>query len=128
MRRGSSLRQRFGRASAKRTDRTPPFGLNVLQFHGLRAAAGDDDQVNAIGKDPGREAEALPAQTLDPVTNDGTAHLATHDEADARPKGHGLRGDEKDEVPRDDATPLRLGAPEVGLPTQPARTIERRAQ
>jgi hypothetical protein len=132
MRRGSSLRQRFGRTAAKRDRSVCPFFPNLLQFHGLRPSARDDDQIDTVRQDPRREAKALSAEALDAIASHGTADLATHDQADPGPvcdePRRRLRGDEKHEVPRQHAACVRLDAPKIRLTTQSLGAIEGRAQ
>jgi hypothetical protein len=51
MRRASSLRQRFTRAPAKSNRGASPFVLNLVQFQGLCAVTGNDDQVDTVRED-----------------------------------------------------------------------------
>jgi hypothetical protein len=128
MRRGSPLRQRFGRTPTNGGGSARPFVPNFLQFHGVGASARDDDQVDTVGEESRREAEALPAEALDPIASHCSADFSAYDQAQARPGGGGLRGDEKHEVACHDALCVGLDAPEVRLATQPPGAIEGRAQ
>jgi hypothetical protein len=78
------LRQGFNRTPLKSVRRGFPLGHNFLQFHGLRAAPSDDDQVHPRGKQSGGETEALAAKPLDPIALDGAANPPGDDEAEAR--------------------------------------------
>jgi hypothetical protein len=128
-------RQGLRRLSPESRRGALPFGDNSLQFQGLSPLACDDDQVDApreearrgLGRSS-REAEALPAQALDPVPGNGVSHTPRDDEAQTRRGGghrRGLGRDQENEVRRRDAPRAGLDALEIGALSYASRAVER---
>jgi hypothetical protein len=81
------LCQGFHRAPSKGKGRGRPLRHNLVQFHGLRPAFWDDDEVDPRRQERWGQTKALPTQSLDPVPHHGAADTPRRDEAQARLPG-----------------------------------------
>jgi len=117
----AGARQGFRCTFLKQSPDRPPLRTNVSKVELGRTLAGDDHQIDALREKVGQQAEALPAQPLDPVTTHRTAHAPGYHEAQtSRSWWRQLGRDEQGEVSSPDAAPGPLRPHELAVLSQPA--------
>ncbi len=97
MRPGRS-RQRFRSALLEEALDPQPLRPNALEVELRRTRARDDDQVDPRRQKVGVGPKALAAEAFDPVSLDGAADPAAHDQPEARRSGPALGRQEEREV------------------------------